>query len=95
MNLIDLLTDVALPDVVKMQTDGKPAESASTLSQPLLLYKELKGVKVVARNVSSLEPVGKDINKDGVKYRESNSVVFFPVDYPGLIFHCCKILGNA
>ena len=85
MNLEELVTEVSLPAVVKIQTDGKTADTSSALRHPLLLYKEVKGVKVVARNVSSLEAVGKDINKAGVKYRESDSIVFFPVDYPGTL----------
>ena len=85
MDLKELVEDVSLPAVVKIHTDGKPADSSSALDQPLLLYKEVKGVKVVARNVSSLETVGRDVNKEGVRYKEGDSMVFFPVDYPGTL----------
>ena len=85
MALPELVEQVPLPAVVKIHTDGKTEDLSSALCQPLLLYKEVKGVKVVARNVSSLETVGKDINKDGVRYREGDSTVFFPVDYPGMV----------
>ena len=84
MNLVDLVSDVPLPAVVKMQSDGKGMDSSNPLRQPLLLYKEQKSIKVVAKNVSSLEAVSPAVSKDGVKYKESASTVFLPVDYPGM-----------
>ena len=79
ISLVDLVSEISLPAVVKMPTDAKASDATPTLSHPLLLYKENKGVKVVAKNVSSLEAV----TKDGVKYKEGDSTVFVPVDYPG------------
>lgn len=84
--LPDLLKEASLPIIVKMNAEEKSKEKgkkdASTmLHQPLMLYKEVKGFKVVARNVSSLIAV-KD-SKDGVKYKEGGSVVVLPVDYQG------------
>ena len=80
MNLVELVSDVPLPAVVKMQPEGKVTDTTSPLSQPLLLYREQKSIKVVARNVSSLQAV----SKDGVEYEEGASTVFLPVDYPGI-----------
>lgn len=79
ISLVDLVSEISLPAVVKMPTDAKASDATPTLNHPLLLYKENKGVKVVAKNVSSLEAV----TKDGVKYKEGDSTVFVPVDYPG------------
>ena len=84
-SLVNLLKDNVLPVVVKMKTSDMKRkernESSSLLQQPLLLYKELKGIKVIARNISSLVAVNG--TKDGVQYKEGGSVIVLPVDYPG------------
>lgn len=87
LNLEDILAEFTLPVIVKMNADdtSKHKRDASImLQQPLLLYKEIKGFKVVARNVSSLVSV--KTSKDGVQFKEGGSVVVIPVDYPGNMF---------
>lgn len=96
LNLIDLLKETGLPTVVKMHTDdsagNQPArkdpvaqtprrEAGALLHKPLLLYKETKGIKLMARNISSLVAV--KTSKNSVQYRESETTVVLPVDYPG------------
>jgi hypothetical protein len=61
----------------------KKKDASSMLQQPLLLFKEVKGFKVVARNISSLVAV--KTSKDGVQFKEGGSVVVIPVDYPGKV----------
>lgn len=84
LSLVDILKEFPLPVIVKMNADdrSKQKRDASTmLQQPLLLYKEVKGLKIVARNVSSLVAV--KTSKDGVQFKEGGSEVVIPVDYPG------------
>jgi hypothetical protein len=84
LNLVDLLKEFTLPVIVKMNADDKSKkkkDASSMLQQPLLLFKEVKGFKVVARNISSLVAV--KTSKDGVQFKEGGSVVVIPVDYPG------------
>lgn len=84
LNLVDLLKEFKLPVIVKMNADNKSKhkrDASSMLQQPLLLYREVKGFKVVARNISSLVAV--KTSKDGVQYKEGGSEVVIPVDYPG------------
>ncbi|WAR24437.1 hypothetical protein MAR_038106 [Mya arenaria] len=92
LNLIDLLKEIQLPAVVKMNADEKSVaagggggglrkDASAMLKQPMLLFQESKGFKVVARNVSSLVAV--KTSRDGVQYKEGGSVIVLPVDYPG------------
>ncbi|XP_045188814.2 uncharacterized protein LOC123546526 [Mercenaria mercenaria] len=84
LSLVDLLKEFTLPVIVKMNADDKSKkkkDASSMLQQPLLLYKEVKGFKVIARNISSLVAV--KTSKDGVQFKEGGSVVAIPVDYPG------------
>lgn len=84
MSLVDLLKEMTLPVVVKMNAEDKTKkvkDASAMLCQPLLLYKEIKGYKVVARNVSSLVAV--KTSKDGVEYKEGGSVIVLPVQYQG------------
>ena len=87
LNLVDLLKDYTLPVIVKMNADDKSKkkkDASLMLQQPLLLYKEVKGFKVVARNISSLVAV--KTSKDGVQFKEGGSVVVIPVDYSGKVW---------
>ena len=81
--LADILQDSDLPLVVRMseRRAERRDPAGALLSQPLLLYRELKGFKVIARNVSSLQAV--PTSKGGVEYREGGSVIVLPVDYEG------------
>ncbi|KAL4236895.1 hypothetical protein ACF0H5_005281 [Mactra antiquata] len=84
MNLQDILKEYSLPVIVKMDAEdkGKSKKDASAaLQQPLMLYKEVKGYKIVARNVSSLVAV--KTSKEGVQFKEGGSVIVLPVDYHG------------
>lgn len=84
LNLLDLLSETTLPTVVKMNAEDKSKERknvSALLQQPLLLYKESKGFKLMARNVSSLVVV--KTSKTGIQYKEGGSVIVLPIDYPG------------
>jgi len=84
LSLANLMKEMSLPVIVKMNAEDKARkvkDGSSMLQQPLLLYKELKGFKVVARNVSSLVAV--KTSKDGVEYKEGGSVIVLPVQYQG------------
>ncbi|KAH3694807.1 uncharacterized protein LOC127862674 isoform X2 [Dreissena polymorpha] len=85
LNLEALLKESTLPVVVKMNAaddSSKLKKDAGTLlQQPLLLFKESKGFKVIAKNVSSLVAVR--TSRDGVQYREGGATIVIPVQYPG------------
>lgn len=86
LSLVDLLKEMTLPVIVKMHAEDKSQkvkDASVMLQQPLLLYKEIKGYKVVARNVSSLEAV--KTAKDGVEYKEGRSVIVLPINYQGIV----------
>lgn len=87
MSLADLMKEMTLPVIVKMNAEDKSKkvkDASAMLQQPLLLYKEVKGYKCVARNVSSLVAV--KTSKDGVEYKDSGSVIVLPVHYRGNLF---------
>ncbi|KAH9519375.1 hypothetical protein Btru_075377 [Bulinus truncatus] len=82
-SLSEILTTHQLPLVVKLFNDNTITENDATvdLQQPLLLFREIKGRKLHARNIKVI-PASHDTSQ--IIYQTAGPYIIFPETYPGL-----------
>lgn len=90
-----ILSETSLPTVVKVWQENRllaNLEGANDIHKPLLVYNEMRGTKVYAKNVTSVDVLA------GAPCRDKTPIVVIPVIYNGklkmrspqvsIIFHC-------
>jgi len=78
--MAEILESNSLPVVVKICTENRLLPSQRTegdIHEPLIVYKELTGIKIYAKNVTSLDMLACSPAKD------SGTTVVIPDTYPG------------
>ncbi|XP_021350887.1 uncharacterized protein LOC110448781 [Mizuhopecten yessoensis] len=76
----DILDETSLPTVVKVWQENRllaSLEGANDIHKPLIVYKEMRGRKIYAKNVTSVDVLA------GAPCKDKTPIVVIPVSYKG------------